>query len=332
MNKIPRIGSSAINPIFNNFDIIFESNIQKITFKPFNLTRLPNSLSLRVDEIDKEQYYILNVEHPLNMVDPNDTIEIRNSGSVSYLVTSGDSSETRYLDPLYINKTHTVYSVQLETSTYDIILGKISEISLINTLNDTQTNGGENIVIKSKTKVSLLFDRADTMGDVLGFLNPGDKYSITDYSSQVSNKDPYNYSINLNTVGNELTYASGFLNLSGKYNYILMYLNDIEFIYSNNNLPYAFSKILLAGNPGDILYNTYVSNPPNIYSKSFPISTLTELTIKFVYPDGSRVNFRNINHSFTLNIVEEQQRNDDTYLNSQSISVSDEFKRAKLKD
>ena len=109
-----------------------------------------------------------------------------------------------------------------------------------------------------------------------------------------------------------------------------MYLNDIEFISSNNNLPSAFAKILLSGNPGDVLFNTYVQQPNNIYSKTFPINTLTDINVLFLYPDGSNINFRNINHSFTLKITEEKIRNDNTYLNTQFISIASEIKNTLL--
>ena len=82
-----------------------------------------------------------------------------------------------------------------------------------------------------------------------------------------------------------------------------MYLNDIEYIYTNTNLDNAFAKILLSGNPGDILFNTFISQPLDLYSKTFPISNLTYIDIKFLYPDGTPVNFRNINHSFTANSI-----------------------------
>jgi hypothetical protein len=111
-----------------------------------------------------------------------------------------------------------------------------------------------------------------------------------------------------------------------------MYLNDIEYIYNTNNLPSAFAKILLTGNPGDVLFDTYVDYPKNIYSKSFPISTLNQIKVYFLYPDGSDVIFRNINHSFTLKITEEKVQNNNTYLNSQRISIADELINAKLKD
>ena len=83
-----------------------------------------------------------------------------------------------------------------------------------------------------------------------------------------------------------------------------MYLNDIEYIY-NNKLPSSFAQILLSGSPGDVLFNTFVKYPTELYSNVFPINTLTELTVHFLYPDGSEINFRNIEHSFTIKIVEE---------------------------
>ena len=330
INQIPRINFTETNKIYNYFDIVIESNIQKITFNPYNLTKLPNSLSIRSEVINTQTYYILNVGHPNNLVETGDTVEISNSSTVTFKKETNEGNQIYQVSANYINGTHKIYGINLENQTYDILLGKESEIASI--LVDEEEAGGENVLIKSKTKVSFLFNKSDTFGDIIGFKNVGDAFSVTEFSSNVSNKDPYIYSNNLNSVGNEIDYSSGFFNLSGKFNYILLYLNDIEFVYSNNNIPAAFAKISLAGNPGDVLFDTFISQPQYIYSKAFPISTVTELKIKFLYPDGSRVNFRNINHSFTLKIIEEQERNDNTNLNSQLISVSDEFKIANLKD
>ena len=36
----------------------------------------------------------------------------------------------------------------------------------------------------------------------------------------------------------------------------------------------------------------------------FPLSTLNELQIKILFPDGTYPDFRNIDHSFTLKITE----------------------------
>ncbi len=328
MNSVIRINSDLVTESLNYFDINIQSNIQKITFKPYTLTKLPNSLSVSKKNINNTTYFILTVSHPNNLVTPGDEIVIYNAGNVS--VTSSNETASETILASQINKTHIVYEVNFKNFTYDIILGSIYEISYVSTTKPL--NGGENITIKSKTKVSLLFDKTDTCGEIIGFKNVGNDYSIIDFSSEITNYDPYINSVNLDPVGNTITYNSNFMNFVGKYNYFLMYLNDIEYIYSNNNLKSCFAKIQLSGNPGDILFNTFVSNPAHIYYKGFPIPTLTDLTIKFIYPDGSRINFRNINHSFTLKITEEQLQNDNTYLNSQNISVIDEYKKANLKD
>jgi hypothetical protein len=330
INLVPRIGYTNINNLYNLIDIELEPNIQKITFKPYNISKLPNRLSIRLEVIENIKYYILNVGHTNNLVDINDIITIYNSENVTLKYAQNNTITIYSINQNYINKEHIVYSKNLENQTYDIILG--NELEIKTSIISSESYGGENVSVKSKTKISLLFDRSDTIGDLLGFINVGDKYSITDYSGKVSNKDSYLYSNRLDIVGNPFSYSSGFINLSGKYNYMLMYLNDIEYIFSNNNLPSAFAKICFSGNPGDVLFNTFISYPINVYSKNFPISTLTQLTIKFIYPDGTRVNFRNIDHSFTLRITEEKLQNSNTYLNSQAITVAEEFQSAQLKE
>ena len=328
INSVKRVNPNLTEELLNYFDISIESNIQKIFLRPYYLTKLPNSLSISEKNINNIKYFILTVSHVNNFVNIGDKIVISNASDVS--VTSSGETSLKLISLNYINKEHNVYEINTQYFTYDIILGSTNEIAYITTI--VPLSGGENILVKSKTKVSLLFNKSDTCGDILGFRDVGNKYSIIDFSSEISNYDTYINSVNLNSVGNIINYSSNFMNFVGKYNYILMYLNDIEYIYSNNNLKSAFAKIQLSGNPGDILFNTFIDTPNNIYYKGFPIPTLSEITIKYTYPDGSRINFRNINHSLTLKITEELLQNDNTYLNSQNISVMDEFKKANLKD
>ena len=82
-----------------------------------------------------------------------------------------------------------------------------------------------------------------------------------------------------------------------------MYLNDIDYI-NNNNLKPCFAKILLPSKPGTILFNTFVIIGNTNSSNILPINKLNELKILFLYPDGTKVNFRNLNHSFTIKITE----------------------------
>ena len=327
MNLVPRYDYSILNQTFNNFDITLEPNIQKITFEPYNLTKLPNSISCKEQVIDSVIYYVINIKHTNNFLQVNDSITISGSSSVT---VNNIQQKNSYLliDSSYINNTFLIYSTNLNNS-YDIILGNSDIINT--TIVNTESNGGPNIVINTPTQVSFLFNYSDTIGNILGFKDVGYSYSILDYSSKITNQDIYINSNNLDTVGNIVSYSSGFLGFVGVNNYFLMYLNDIDYINMPNSQNSAFAKILLTGNPGDILFNTFVSNPLTTYSKCFPISDLTQLTISFSYSNGNSINFRNINHSFTLQITEEQYLNDDTLLNSQNISVLEEFTKANLK-
>jgi hypothetical protein len=319
MNSIPRYNYSDINQIYNNFDIILESNIQKITFIPYNFIKLPNSITCKQEVINNITYFILNVKHANSFLQVNDKITISNSNNITY--NNNDSFLS--INNSYINKTFSIYSIN--SNSYNIILGPTDIIETSNVL--VMSNGGPNIIVKYPTKVSLLFNYTDTIGNILGFKEVGYSYSILDFSASITNQDSYINYKNLDSVGNTLTYSQGFLDFIGVNNYFLMYLNDIDYIHNSNNLKSAFSKILLTGNPGDILFNTFISINENTYSKALPISELSQLTISFLYPNGSPVNFRNINHSFTLQITEEQYINNDTYKNSNEVSVENEFRK-----
>ena len=96
-----------------------------------------------------------------------------------------------------------------------------------------------------------------------------------------------------------------------------MYLNDYECVVNQAGQHNSFAKILLSGSPGDVLFNTFVNYPLEF---DFPISILNILSIRFTYPNGSLVDFRNIDHSFTLRIIEKIVKNKNTGLNSKDSS------------
>jgi len=309
INNTQRKGYINNNKIYNIFDISINKISHIITFKSYNKTNLPNSLSIRIDNINNEEYYILNVNHPYNILNIDDYVTIYDSSDLSINNTDNTNiTDQLSINSTYINKEHQIFNINITNQTYDILLGKTNNINT--QLSKNILSGGKNIYIQFKTRISLLFDKSDTIGDILGFRNIGTALSITDFKYEITNKDQFIESNNVDTVGNDISYFNGFINLTGKYNYILMYLNDIEYIYNNNNISSSFTKILLNGNPGEILFNSFIEHPVDLYSKSFPINTLTELRVYFLYPDGNRVEFRNINHSFTLKISEEKLLND----------------------
>jgi hypothetical protein len=310
LNKVQRIGSTVQNPIYNIFTITLDSFTQEIIFTPFKNNNLPNSLSAGLVEIDNIKYVQIVVNHPGNLVEIGDNI-----------IISGAAKIGSILSATYINTTLTVYSINTTNQTYSVLIAPLNQITNAITV-DLTGNGGPSTIINTKAKVSFLFYQSDTIGSVLGFKDVGQANAITPYQSVISNFNSYNQFTILNQVGNIDT-TTTLLNLTGSNFYILMYINDYECVINNSNQPIAFAKILLSGNPGDILFNTFVNYPLEF---EFPISTLNELNIYFTYPNGTLVDFRNIDHSFTLRIIEKIIKPYNTGINSKDTSFYESIK------
>jgi hypothetical protein len=314
MNAIERITSTIKKKIFNDFLITYNSFTQEVTFSAFKTENIPNSLKVDIVTIDSIQYFRLIVNHPNNLVEINDLVTISNASAIG-IVTS-----------TLINKTHTVF--EINNNNYSILLGTINQIytsnnDLTQTLTDT---GGASINIKTKARISLLFNYKDTIGSVIGFKNVGQPNAITDYKNTISNFDSYLNDTKLNTVGN-IVETPLLLNFTGNNNYYLLYLNDYELVNNSYNQSPAFAKILLSGTIGDILYNTFINFPIEF---DFPISTLNEIKIKITYGDGSLPDFRNIDHSFTLKIVELVNFPKYTGINSKKTNFISTLKKLKM--
>ena len=317
MNSTLRIISTNEMPVYNIFTINHINDIQKITFSAYNDVSLPESLSVTKVLINKQYFYLLKINDENNTVKINDIITISGASYTSIFGTNV------YIDGKYINKQYNVYSVDSLAQSYSVIIGSIDQIETIANSNNTVYYGGANIKVLEATQFKLLFNYPDTLGNILGFKNTGNSSSIFGFQSTITNFDNYINNNDLNSIG-DIDNTNNLMNFSGSYNYVLMYLNDIEFIYSTN-LPSAFAKIQLNGNQGDYLFNTFVNQPNDLYSQSFPIITLSELSVSFLYPDGTIPDFRNINHSFTLRIVEEVIQSSETRLNSNHLTFGNEL-------
>jgi len=314
LNNVPRIGSTIQNPIYNIFTVTMNEFTQTVTFIAFKNTNLPNSLSASLVEIDNVKYVMLTVQHPGNLVQVNDTVVISGAAKIGTIIGT-----------TYLNKAQTVYQVNTTNQTYTILLAPLKQITNASVI-DLTGNGGPGTVIQTNARVSFIFTSSDTLGSILGFKDVGQPNAITPYSSQVSNINSYILSSELTNVGTSGNYKS-ILNFSGSNNYILMYINDYECVINNSNQPSSFAKILLSGNPGNVLFNTFVNYPLEF---DFPIVTITELNFKFTYPDGTLVDFRNIDHSFTLRITEKTGTPYKTGLNSKDTSFYEIIKDQNL--
>ena len=307
INEVPRITSTIETPIYNIFDITLDLFTQEIKFSPYKYNNLPNSLSVSLVDINNIKYVKLTIYHPGNFVELYDTITVSNANKIGTII-----------DASYININHTIYEINTSEQTYSVLLKPLNQITNQSTI-DLTGNGGPGTIVKTRAKVSFLFTYSDTLGKILNFKNVGEPNAITPFNTIISNFTNNIQSTNLNQVGN-IDNSNKLLNLTGSNLYILMYLNDYECVINNSNQSNAFAKILLSGSIGDILFNTFINYPLEF---DFPISTLNEINIKFTYPDGTLVDFRNIDHSFTLQITEQIIHSNNVGINSKDTSYLD---------
>ena len=305
MNSVPRITSTLENPVYNDFSISLNSYTQEIEFTAFKTEPIPNALKIDTLELNGTQYFILIIRQQSNLVHVGDIITISNSDDIGLISKS------------LINTSLTVYSINKENSSYTILFAPINQITTSQDLGTTLTDtGGGAVIVKTYADFSLLFNYGDSIGSVLGFKNVGSVNAITPFNTKISNFDLYLNDTQLNSVGNIDT-SCQILNFSGNNNYYLLYINDFELVQNISSVPIAFAKILLSGQPGDVLYNTFINYPLEF---DFPLQTLIELQIKIMYPDGTLPDFRNINHSFTLRITESVSTPRNTGINSKNTT------------
>lgn len=295
----------------NNFDIKLEINTQSVIFEAFSIEVYPNSLAIIKSIIDNEELYLLKLNYE-NQIDIGDFITISGSDNIGAVPKS------------VINRKHIVYDKNFVDGSFTIVINSFNPIKS-KILNDGKYDlsgaGGNQVTIKSPIKFSLLFNKKNTIGTILGFNNVGEDYAVTPFKKVTTNSDEYENQrgFNLDFVGNK-RYEKNVINLTGGKNYLLMYLNDYEVISNMNNISSCFAKILFPGKPGDILFNTYINTE---YIFDIPIASISEFSLKFVYPDGSLVDFRNLNHSFTLKITEIREISKDTNLESKKFTYPD---------
>ena len=291
MNNVLRINSTVENLIYNSFDIKINSNSQTCNIFAYKLDNLPNSLTISRDD-NYGNSIKLSIRHPNNFVQVGDIITISNSRSI------GDINHTA------INDSHTVFSVNNYSNTYTVLIP--FDLNDDEGLVNIEGNGGNLVTVRTPAKVSFLFDRENTIGDIIGFKYTGEKLAVTNFQHKTSNTDGYIFPFNLDITGNKII-SNPIIKLSGEYYYLFMYLNDFEGVLSNTNtlVDNAFAKIILSGTSGSIMFNTFINSPLEFQT---PIPSLNELNIKFLYPDGTKPDFKNFEHSFTLRITEKVTR------------------------
>nr|QBK89322.1 MAG: putative minor capsid protein [Mimivirus LCMiAC02] len=230
-----------------------------------------------------ETEYILKIFHEAHgMVSPGKKILIKDS-----LSHFGIPIE-------FINTEHTVMEI-VDEDNYKIKLARFN-----NTNMRVDNKGGVAVKIYIQDMFRLLFDKHDTMGKILGFRKPGNKNSITPFKHVITNADKYHFDIDFITKkGKNIKIKNNYIQLHGD-NYVLMVANPLTSISNIGPIKNAFAKIILNGNPGDILFNTFVPTQ-KLYTTQF--HKLSSLDIAFFTPDGKLYDFNGLEHSFMIELI-----------------------------
>ncbi len=293
INNTVRITKLVNLDPFNNMEITLNEASNISIFKSFNIFNLPLCLQ-SFNKIPNEtntssNKYSVKITHPSHNLRVGDRIYISNS--LDYYVISR----------VYLNSSdgHIVTKI-INDNYYEIVL---ENINLIPDVGDT--GGGLSIKIKTPNSFRLRFDYPDTFGTIIGFRYVGNSSSVTIYSSEtlnniITNLIPYTYDVGKILITNNIITPQQIVYDFDKntFDYILLQCTNYNTVSNPNAQPF-FYKFLMSGPPGTVVYNSFVPTPTYINP---PIRTLSTLEFKFIYPNGSEVNFYNKNYSLTIEI------------------------------
>jgi hypothetical protein len=219
ISLIPRIFPSYLNNIVNNY---YNYCIPDIIINPYNnifsisiLGKIFLSKNIYVD-INKtydDGFIRINIYHPYHNIEIGDKIIITNAINVPHIL-----GNNTYIPNEIINSEQIIESID-NINNYTIKLKRYNYI-IQNDINESMKYGGNAVEITYPLGIRLLFNYNDTFGKVLGFSKVGDSISITNYQKIITNRDLYNNSSNLNSVG-LIDYTTPLLDFT-TYPYILM--------------------------------------------------------------------------------------------------------------
>ena len=269
--------------INTNTDLVsFSMYKEYILNEPFVNVSPEIYLNTNFDNNPDDTQYTITIYHPgHNFINSGQKILISNA------------IENLGIPASIFNTEHVVHEI-IDDNYYTIILPKFN---LSNTRN--LTKGGVSVKIYVPDLFRLRFDLQDTMGYLLGFRNPGNQNSITNYASVITNNDKYILENDINSFGQPISLSNNSIQLSG-HNYVLMVINPLNTIKSITPVKDIFAKIQLCDLPGKFLFN---SNIDTINEYDNPINNLSNLEIQFYTPDGDLFDFNGIDHSFTLELI-----------------------------
>lgn len=280
-----------------NADVSINTNTNEFTISFFGKITIENPFKISKSEISGSVRYTMEIFHPKHLLRVGTQIVIQSAIDIGVVPAS------------VINTIQTISSI-IDENNYVVQLQKFNPIATQNTLTN---GGGVATQIKYPLQSRFYFDKPGTLGKSLGFRNPGAYNSITSWAYIISNKTPYQNDILVDAIGAPINKeVNNYINLNGD-NYILMTNPLFKNTVNVSNVNNIFAKLLLASNPGYILYNQYIQLGEEIVDG---IQSLSELEFAYYSPDGILYDFNGLEHSFTLEIYEKVINNPRMNLNS----------------
>jgi len=288
------------------FEITLDENTNIATFKSYKEAKLRRPI-IKITDINGnpppeqdvaatayyEPPYTLKILHPNHGLSIGDQIKLSNFASDSGI------SDT------ILNKIHYINNID-NKDTYQIIIDNFDL-----TLDRTKTYGGYSAVVYVPNKFSLLFNYSDTVGNELGFRKVATDIAITDYNTIIQNTNKYANEIQKYDASTKRNYVyddsgqlvvlkNNSLKLTGN-DYILMKIGEFSGNrnFGGNVITDYFAKINLSENPGNVLYDTFVSTPHVLYD----MIDLKTLNISLFSQDGKLYDFNGIDHSFVIELL-----------------------------
>lgn len=323
---------SLSNAIETNVSQQPRPNLVGTSFEPFNFITV--SINPNTNIVSFRSFYKAKLEKPIVNINPipdlavnaseyEITINHPNHGvkNVGDTIIFSGMIDDLGISERYLNNEHIITKI-IDSNNYQF---KITNVNLLPILIDTK--GGNSVVEMSYNSFRLLFDRPNTLGNILGFRNVNDPNSVTNLSSRITkynnsisvitnfeltNKQPYvdeivvavenNNFIITDQSGSNILLKNNNLNFYG-WDYLIMSCQELSNLIclDENQVFETFAKIDLSGRNGDIIYDSFVDTPV-IMNSTVNLSTLT---FTFYAPNGELYDFNGLDHSFVLKIISE---------------------------
>lgn len=268
---------------FNNCIITLQGETDTFNIQFLTTIFIPLAITYKASSNYSDNNNRLIINHPNHRLIANMTITIINGISTDGIPQS------------VINNLFQIEKI-IDANTYQVILPKYN----IAASNNTITNGGAAMGIIFPVMSQLYFNTSDTIGNLIGYRNVGQPYSITKFNYTNANTDLYQSDI----LNNLSRYSNNSINLSGD-NYILMTSPIFKEVYNTGLVDNIFAKLLLSGDPGSVLYNQFIQLAETFTN---PIASFSEWEVYFYDASGDLYDFGNLEHSYTLEIYENIDR------------------------